>query len=101
MNLKIMRKADVLIPKYGISKKIEWRKIMNRQQQRKQLEEALEVMNLDNYLAFASIFAQDIHYPDLKKLIMDYFESLKNYKEYATFVWDMVELSNQLKNEIH
>lgn len=32
---------------------------------------------------------------------MDYFESLKNYKEYATFVWDMVELSNQLKNEIH
>lgn len=49
---------------------------MNRQQQRKQLEEALEVMNLDNYLAFASIFAQDIHYPDLKKLIMDYFESL-------------------------
>lgn len=74
---------------------------MNRQQQRKQLEEALEVMNLDNYLAFASIFAQDIHYPDLKKLIMDYFESLKNYKEYATFVWDMVELSNQLKNEIH
>ena len=66
---------------------------MNRQQQRKQLEEALEVMNLDNYLAFASIFAQDIHYPDL--------ESLKNYKEYATFVWDMVELSNQLKNEIH
>lgn len=74
---------------------------MNRQQQRKQLEEALEVMNLDNYLAFASIFAQDIHYPDLKKLIMDYFESLRNYKEYATFVWDMVELSNQLKNEIH
>ena len=68
---------------------------------KKQLEEALEVMNLDNYLAFASIFAQDIHYPDLKKLIMDYFESLKNYKEYATFVWDMVELSNQLKNEIH
>ena len=74
---------------------------MNRQQQRKQLEEALEVMNLDNYLDFDSIFAQDIHYPDLKKLIMDYFESLKNYKEYATFVWDMVELSNQLKNEIH
>ena len=68
---------------------------------KKQLEEALEVMNLDNYLAFASIFAQDIHYPDLKKLIMDYFESLKNYKEYVTFVWDMVELSNQLKNEIH
>ena len=32
---------------------------------------------------------------------MDYFESLKNYKEYATFVWDIVELSNQLKNEIH
>ena len=58
-------------------------------------------MNLDNYLAFASIVAQYIHYPDLKKLIMDYFESLKNYKEYATFVWDMVELSNQLKNEIH
>ena len=68
---------------------------------KKQLEEALEVMNLDNYLAFASIFAQDIHYPDLKKLIMDYFESLQNYKAYATFVWDMVELSNQLKNEIH
>ena len=57
---------------------------MNRQQQRKQLEEALEVMNLDNYLAFASIFAQDIHYPDLKKLIMDYFESLKNYKDVNT-----------------
>ena len=67
---------------------------------KKQLEEALEVMNLDNYLAFASIFAQDIHYPDLKKLIMDYFESLKNYKEYATFVWDMVELSNQIKENI-
>lgn len=71
-------------------------------QQKEQLEKALEVMNLDNYLSFASIFAQDIHYPDLKKLIMDYFESLKNGKEYTTFVWDMVELSNQLKkNEVH
>ena len=75
---------------------------MDRQQQKEQLEKALEVMNLDNYLSFASIFSQDIHYPDLKKLIMDYFESLKNSKEYTTFVWDMVELSNQLKkNEVH
>lgn len=75
---------------------------MDRQQQKEQLEKALEVMNLDNYLSFASIFAQDIHYSDLKKLIMDYFESLKNSKEYTTFVWDMVELSNQLKkNEVH
>ena len=75
---------------------------MDRQQQKEQLEKALEVMNLDNYLSFASIFAQDIHYPDLKKLIMDYFKSLKNSKEYTTFVWDMVELSNQLKkNEVH
>ena len=72
---------------------------MDRQQQKEQLEKALEVMNLDNYLSFASIFAQDIHYPDLKKLIMDYFEGLKNSKEYTTFVWDMVELSNQLKKE--
>ncbi|WP_293556983.1 hypothetical protein [Phascolarctobacterium sp.] len=73
---------------------------MYKQQQREALEKALESMNSENYKAFASIFAQDIHYPDLKKLIMDYFESLKNYKEYATFVWDMVELSNQIKENI-
>ena len=73
---------------------------MYKQQQREALEKALESMNSENYEAFASIFAQDIHYPDLKKLIMYYFESLKNYKEYATFVWDMVELSNQIKENI-
>lgn len=42
---------------------------MYKQQQREALEKALESMNSENYEAFASIFAQDIHYPDLKTIV--------------------------------
>ena len=31
---------------------------------------------------------------------MDYFDSIPNSKHYTTLVWDMVELSNQIKENI-
>ena len=73
---------------------------MYKQQQREALEKALESMNSENYKAFACLFADDIYYQDLKKVIMDYFDSIPNSKHYTTLVWDMVELSNQIKENI-
>lgn len=68
---------------------------MDKQQHREALEKALSSMNLENYQDFALIFSQNIRYLDLNKLIVDYFNSLQNSKEYTTLVWDMVELSKQ------
>lgn len=81
--------------KHSNRKKIERRKIMDKQQHREALEKALSSMNLENYQDFALIFSQNIRYLDLNKLIVDYFNSLQNSKEYTTLVWDMVELSKQ------
>lgn len=68
---------------------------MDKQQYRETLEKALSSMNLENYQDFAFVFSQNIHYSDLSKLIIDYFNSLQNSKKYTTLVWDMVELSKQ------
>lgn len=68
---------------------------MDKQQYREALEKALSFMNLENYQDFAFILSQNIRYSDLNKLIINYFNSLQNSKEYTTLVWDMVELSKQ------